>query len=101
MIGQPTMNEKSAELAHYGMLLEVSVPPTNRTKKYNKHQILLSLTEIITCLILYADLFSTKGWIYCNIHNTMQRDLYEAMRNKEYDTLGTLNTERMFRVRFY
>ena len=36
-----------------------------------------------------------------NIHNTMQRDLYEAMRNKEYDTLGTLNTERMFRVRFY
>jgi len=33
MIGQPTMNEKSAELAHYGMLLEVSVPPNNRTKK--------------------------------------------------------------------
>ena len=46
IIGQPTMNEKSSELAHYGMLLEVSVPPNNRTTKYNKHQILLSLREI-------------------------------------------------------
>ena len=36
-----------------------------------------------------------------NIHNTMQRDLYETMWNEEYDTLGTLNTERMFRVRYY
>jgi hypothetical protein len=49
MNGQPTMNEKSAELANYGMLLEASVPPNNRTTKYNKHQILLSLAEIITC----------------------------------------------------
>jgi hypothetical protein len=26
------------------------------------------LAEIITCWILYADLFSTKGWIYSPAH---------------------------------